>query len=544
MAYAFGANRIEWVYSTDEKFVSLLKEVTPWFGGAVNANASGMPQVTRPSDDAMAKDFDGVSLVPRHMKAWGGAKSTPINHPGRMVTTTHPETIKVLKEQAKYYLTEIGASSLQFDDPMLQAYSGSYLGGDFNSYTLAGFNRFLVNYPDKDELRSTGIDQMSGDYREFLKSRYGIRGAADYERRYKQLPSTSIWLKYLRQTVRAFFQDFRTYLNHLKPGAKPVSLSMNLGILKWPDERESHFFLASLADYAMSETPISSTTELISRAATVRALGIGYAPSLKPRSLAENRVAIATFYALGGTPIVPWDVYDGNDEKGQAKRFFGRAEEYADLYHFPRKHPALFDDQELAPVVGIPIPVHKFNVDATAKLVRRLADYRIPFAFILTGGTEDKFHVDLERTRHFRILIAVNPDGDFRPDDLRALQSLPVPSVGASHLTDDELREFSPFLAAGEAIALKLYPRTHVKGDGHRLLIHLIDEARGDQDSIGRGCRRRIGIKKQYIGEKKIVAATWYSGKTLFKLALTASEREIFVTVPECRLWGVISLDF
>jgi hypothetical protein len=135
--------------------------------------------------------------------------------------------------------------------------------------------------------------------------------------------------------------------------------------------------------------------------------------------------------------------------------------------------------------------VHKFNTDATAKLVRRLAEHRVPYAFILTGGTEDKFHVDLERARHFKILVGVNPDADFRPIDLKELRSLPVPSVDASRFSDNALRDLSPFVAAGEAIALKLYPRTGVKGDGRNLVIHVIDETNGDQDSSDPSCRSK-----------------------------------------------------
>ena len=541
VAKAFAATRSEWVYSTDKEFVNALGAVSGgWFGGALNSNASGVPQVKPPSDAAMAKDFDGNSLIHHLMKAWGGPKSTPTTHPGRVVTTTHPETQKVLREQARLYL-ELGADSIQHDDPMLQVYSGIYLGGDFNPTTLAGFNKWLNQYSDKEELRRVGLDNLRGDYREFLKTKFGIRDAQDYMRRHKTLPTTPIWFRYLRQTVREHFLEFRKFLN--ATSGKQVPLSMNLGILEWPDEKKWHFFLAPLASYAMAETPIDKTWELASRAATTRAFGIGYAPSLKPRSRAENRVAIATFYALGGVPLVPWDVYEGNDEKGQAKRFFGRPEDYGDLYAFVRKHPQLLDDKELAAVVGIPVPVHKFNTAVTSQLVKRLADNRVPFAFILTGGSEDKFRVNLDRARHFKALVMANADSDFRPIDLREIQSLPVHRINAAQLSEETLRGLSPFVAAGEAIALKLYPRATMKSANKNLLIHVIDEAKGELRAIDPACRRRIGITKAFTGQRKIANATWYSGETATKLTITDGTREVLVTIPECKLWGVLSFD-
>ena len=55
-----------------------------------------------------------------------------------------------------------------------------------------------------------------------------------------------------------------------------------------PEEKNWHFFLTEYTDYAMAETPIDNTEALARRAATLRALGIGYVPSLKPRSTPEN----------------------------------------------------------------------------------------------------------------------------------------------------------------------------------------------------------------------------------------------------------------
>lgn len=323
-----------------------------------------------------------------------------------------------------------------------------------------------------------------------------------------------------------------------------VPLSMNLGMLDRPDETNWHFFLGPLVDYAVSETPINNTAELSVRAATLRALGVGYVPSLKPRGRGENRVAIATFYGMGGQPIVPWDVYNGIDEAGQPKRFFGTVDEYGDLYHFVRNHAELFDHLETAAVVGIPVPVDKFNFQATMALVRRLSQQQVPFAFVLTGGTEKKFFIEPEHARHFKALIMVNQEEDFAADELGVLRSLPVARIDAGELSDSALRDLSPFMAVGESSALKLYPRASARGlPVNNLVLHLVDEARGEQPTPEASCRRRIAVKKSLIGEKRILAATWYSFQTTVKLPLTGSAKETYVTIPECTLWGVLTLE-
>lgn len=178
---------------------------------------------------------------------------------------------------------------------------------------------------------------------------------------------------------------------------------MNLSALYEPLESNPSFFLTPLADYAMAETPIEDHAQRVSQAATARALGLGFVPSRRPRSTAENRVAIATLYALGGQPIGPWDVYVGHDARGLAKRFFGRPQDDADLDHFVRANGDLLDRRETAVQVGLVVPVDKGQRDRIKHLVRRLTDHGVNMAFVPVGGSRESFlRADPERLRTSR----------------------------------------------------------------------------------------------------------------------------------------------
>lgn len=59
---------------------------------------------------------------------------------------------------------------------------------------------------------------------------------------------------------------------------------------------------------------------------------------------ALTRKVIATCYACGGHLIAPWDVYMGSD----APRYYGRPEDFADLYKFVRDSAAFLDGYEEA----------------------------------------------------------------------------------------------------------------------------------------------------------------------------------------------------
>lgn len=528
---AFGATRVEWVYSADREFISSIKKLGARFGGALNSVEP------LPTDDGVARDFDGNLLIHPRMKTWGGGR-------GKWITTTHPDTGRILRAHAQQYI-EAGANSMQIDDPLLQLYSAYLWGGDFNPNTLAGFRQYLAGYPDQAELARLGLSDRRMDYREILKSKYAIHNAAEYNGRYKDLPGYGLWIKYLKQTVKDHFLGFRQFLNGLR--GETVPLSMNLGILNQPDEKNWHFFLATFADYAVAETPIANLSESFMRAATLRALGVGFVPSLRPRGVAENRAAIAGFYALGGQPVVPWDVYTGNDAAGQPQRYFGTPETYGDLYRFVLDHPPLFDRMELAAVVGIPVPVDKFNTDVTLGLVRRLVQRQIPFAFLLVGGMERKFGVDPIRARNFKMLVMANPDTDFSPQALQDLRSLPVARVDAGRLDDSLLKELAPLSAAGEAGRLKLYPRAD-PGDNKRLILHLVDMAKAERQVAERGapdsiCRRRIGLKKTFTGDRRVTAATWYAGGSVTRLSPGETGKEFFFSIPDCIFWGILSLD-
>ena len=128
VAKAFGATRIEWVYSTEPEFVHSLQSVAPWFGGTVNST------IPLPKDEGIAKDLEGRPIVAPWMKSWGA----------KWITTTDPHTREALKGVVQRYL-ELGASSIQVDDPLLQ-YTAANWGGDFSESSLAGFRSFQDHF--------------------------------------------------------------------------------------------------------------------------------------------------------------------------------------------------------------------------------------------------------------------------------------------------------------------------------------------------------------------------------------------------------------
>lgn len=522
---AYAATRVEWLYATDAAFAASIRQQVPWLGVALNANGP------LPDPAGYARDFDNQVLSAPWMKTWGV----------HWITTTHPVTREVMRAQLVKALT-LGASAIQYDDPQLQLFAGLYQSGDFNEATLRGFRPWLERNIDPAVARTAGLHTMTGSYREWLVKEYGIRDARGYQQRFRKLPSTPLWLAYLRWTVTDYFHWLKAEAASI--AGRPVPLSMNLGALFEPVEVNPHFFLASLADYAMSETAITDRSRMVSQWAAARSAGLGSVPSILPRTRAENRIAIAHLYALGAQPIVPWDVYDGNDEQGRPRRFFGAAQDYADLYQFVRQFPGLHDGLEVSPVVGVAVPVDRGQHEQIRAFVRRLDARQIPYRYVFAGG--EAGHVpDPARLRHLTALMLVGEPDSLNPASRAALAASGLPGLSmASAVTDEQLDALRPFALAPSQGQVRVVPR--VDPDRmDKLVVHLIDEARGDEFKVDVGCRRRIGIKRTSLDDRHVVRAqaVHLGSDTTLRLDVTQAIDSIFITLPGCALWSVLELE-
>lgn len=519
-AKSFGATRIEWVYSQDATYNKHLKAVAPWLGATINSTWR------LSSDSGYAKNFDGATIVHPRMKAWGG----------EWVTTTHPQTSQALQRAARAAVAA-GADSIQVDDPLMQVYAAQMWGGDFNERTLDGFKAFLDKYPNKDLLRRIGLDPSPADYRQWLKTTHNIQTAAEYERKFKELPSTPIWIEYLEQTVLDFYGDLRRHLD--AQAGKRVPLSMNLNFLNEPHARNRNFFLAKAADYAIAETDIRSLLELQKRAATLRALGLGWVPSILPRELPQTRVAVALLYGLGGVPLVPWDVYVGNDERGHPKRYFGTADEYADLFRFARAQAEWMDGFEASAVVGVVVPTNRYDTEKTHSLVRRLSERQIPFAFIALD--QDQEVANSGGWQRVKVLAATTDGEAFTGREESLLKGTGRILYSYSDMQGELLDALRPFLI-GPTSGVRIIPRA-IPGDGSRLVLHVIDLTRG---SIGAGdpaCRRRIGIRQSMLGSHGSISAERKTLDGYDSVKIDSRDKNyLFLSLVGCSLWEQVFL--
>lgn len=518
VARSFGATRIEWVYSSDPEYIEALRNIAPWFGGAVSST------IPMKDDRGIARDLEGKPIVAPWMHSWGA----------KWITVADESARSELTELAAAYI-RAGANSIQVDDPLLQ-FGARWWGADFSESSVRGFREFLLSDADPVEVRAAHLDRHDLDYRTFLATQYGIATAEEYAQRQKQLPSTPLWHAYLRDSVLKHFAAFRKALDSL--AGKHVPLSMNLRLFG-PDERRDQFALLPFVDYAMVETRIDDYDILTLQAATYRALGIGFAPSIIPTTRDDNRRAIRDLYALGAQPLVPWDVFINHGPETPPSRFFGSAADYADLYLFVRRNATIFDDYENLPVVGILAPTANYKLQLTLALVRRLNAANVPFALVPTGAA---YPLDPTRLRHLRLLVTVNPFSDIDAQALRAIEKSAVTIVPSALLSENLLPPLSPLASTATDLEHVGF-RGNTSGNP-TLALHLLPSALGPQVKSAQLCEKEISLRSNFFHGKQLSAVTVYTPASKATSTFTQTPAVLSFKVPMCDSWAIALLYF
>jgi hypothetical protein len=164
--------------------------------------------------------------------------------------------------------------------------------------------------------------------------------------------------------------------------------------------------VSEMFDFGMAELP-ESRLSLESIGAILRQAeerGRRQVFTAVSRNREVTRRAIAAAYACGGQIIVPWDVYQGSDDS----RYFGKPDDYADLYGFVRANAALLDEYESAGMWpaegedGGPIAVRgNGNVRVVARALPGKADAPVVLHCLDVGRAPRPFALCFDPSRFF-----------------------------------------------------------------------------------------------------------------------------------------------
>ncbi len=328
-AEVFHATDFVWTYSIDSNFVGRLRQMGNRVFLAVNSMVPDPPDFRRRLRGRIV-DLENRPVTAPWMRSWAdpawGCANSPEYREGFIGYAVRS--------------IEAGATALQMDDPRMNMAAVSW-GACFCRHCMEGFRVFLKQRVSKATAAEWGIGDLDTfDYRQYLIERKAPVGDAFAKYDGGQLKK---WFtEFQTESVGRFFSYVRAEIDR-RVGRHIVFSSNNY--------RGSWEFPYDLFELGMSELPQREATPLTLyeryREAAARRKHQMF--TLVPQAADGSEVpitrrVIAACYALGGHLIVPWDVYTGH----QKPRYYGKPEDYADLYHFVRDFAQWFDGYEEA----------------------------------------------------------------------------------------------------------------------------------------------------------------------------------------------------
>eukprot|EP00750_Incisomonas_marina_P020906 INCI4111.10.p2 GENE.INCI4111.10~~INCI4111.10.p2 ORF type:complete len:465 (+),score=82.68 INCI4111.10:132-1526(+) len=386
---AFFANRMDWVYSLNSTFVGEALETRGYtaISLAMNANLpdpSNTSQINVDSSDNLHSTYN----IGRALNVHGEKITAPWMREWAVLPyygcVNNPDYRNLALEFAES-LVKTGATAVQHDDPTTNLETTTWDRGDPTSsgcycpYCMAGFTKFLENELNATQLAELNITS-SFNYRDFILDNVTATSAKNihfphhnhvhnheghHHKHGRPLDDNNdddmSLLTDKAQVLREWFVDFQrnstvSYIDavrariaaasnsSLSPPATPLSCN-NGGT--WVEEVYRH------CDYGLGELPMSQANPASLREIFVYGVPEGKKQVMtmpkagviqEPQDVPTIRAAIAYAYALGGNMLVPWDIYLPTP---QALRYFGDADEYADLFAFIRSNGPVLDAMDL-----------------------------------------------------------------------------------------------------------------------------------------------------------------------------------------------------
>lgn len=317
----FHVTWLEWTYGNDRPFIGRVHDLGATFGGAL---AAGSYAGDQPHEQWNVRNLDGMPVYATWMRAW--------NKPNSWGCANHPE-FRAGHVRAAVAAVEAGADVLQRDEPGQNMHALNW-GGCFCDHCMAGFRAWLEQHADRQVLRELGVADLDRfDYRDYLRQR-GAPVGDDFQR----WPGDQLkqyFADFQIESTVAFNRWWRARLN--EQVGRHVPVSCNNGGRHWRD-------IEQVFDYCIGELAASHATPDFLHAAMRQAAALGKTqtvtmplrrggPQETPDWIRHTRQTIATVYASGGHLEMPWDTYLPTPD---AQRYFGQAENYADLTAFVR----------------------------------------------------------------------------------------------------------------------------------------------------------------------------------------------------------------
>lgn len=400
--------RIEWSYSTDPATIKAVHDAGLPFVGTLNTIAFEGPEQD-------AELFDGSRACAPWMTSFNNGKGAG------WACVNKPITLANREKHLKQYL-DPGVDTIQHDDWMFSLHAYSW-GACYCTHCMSGFAAYLADHATPDDMANVGVTTWDGfNYRDYIKSTFGCKTNQELLASRAKDPLAKHFRLFQLLGTRRYFDDLLAFAQET---GRPIKLTVNSNASLWMIMND---FLLDKLDYMVGETAFMTSTDLWGIFYNMKlADALNIPQILSPKTAGEisvraTRRATALTYALGHRLLIPWDVY----VSGTAPRWFGRPEEYGDLYAFVRANAHLLDGYKPAADVVIASPLAwNQSIAANAReIARYLARAGCPCRFSVYGTVGEIVHVPVDPAdfTNARAAVVLRLPGT-APEDEAALAS-------------------------------------------------------------------------------------------------------------------------
>jgi len=433
----FHVTRLEWTYGLTADFIARVEALGCTASGAcANGNLIGISrQGTEWYKDYSALDLDGNAVEAPWMRAWPGhALWHCVNNPA-----ARAGYLNYVKDQV-----DQGVKDLQRDDPTMN-YHATRWGACFCEHCMRGFQAYLKQHASAEVLRRFEIqDPATFDYARYLRDRNAPVG--DAFAKYPEDDLKRLFIAFQEQSTIEFHRWWRQELNTY--AGRHVPVSSNNGA--W-DFGSIH----GLFDWYIGELSFSRAQPetLHDIARQVEQLGKGQTVTMPLRNEAEEtrqwidttRRTIATVYALGMHIEAPWDTYRPVRDAVHPPRYFGRPEDYSDLFALVRAQADLLDGYVTAAAGGGMVDDDRWAAQSAPVTVGSASTRAFAFTRVMPGRPDAPIVVHLVdwsgEPKPFT--ISLNPDVLFAGRPYRITLITPKPYDRAAHQAAFDSRDYS-----------------------------------------------------------------------------------------------------
>jgi len=334
----FHVTRLEWAYVDNREQIERIKTAGCLFGGAASA-PSYYRQKKEPGwfEKVVIVNRLGEPIIAPWKRTWNRTLWGCINN---------PELERGYVAYLKRYV-DAGVQVMQRDEPGAN-FLATRWGGCFCPHCMQGFRKYLAEKTTPQQRAELGIADLEGfDYAKHLAKQNAPAG--DAFGRWKGGRLKELFVDFQTQATIAFHRRTRKALDAY--AGRHVAVSCNNGVHRWgPIELEFDWAFGELS-YGRARPGV--LYEALGEAARHGRIQVVTMPKKSNYDNPDQwqrrtRRSIATAYACGALCMVPWDVY----MPGDAPRYFGTPQQYADLFGFIRAAARYLDGYEQAAAVG------------------------------------------------------------------------------------------------------------------------------------------------------------------------------------------------